>query len=111
LDAGVSSGTGQLALAFAVEEANLRGLPVVAFFGLTEFAEANLRHYLFMLEGLREAKEELRGLGIRLVIGQVSPAVGVLELSKNASQIVVDKGYLRTSRQWVSSVAKKAQSQ
>jgi deoxyribodipyrimidine photo-lyase len=94
------------ALNYAIEEANLRGLPVVVFFGLTEYPEANLRHYMFMLEGLREAKEELRGMGIRLVIQQVSPALGVLELAKAASQIVVDKGYLRTSRQWVNYVAK-----
>jgi deoxyribodipyrimidine photo-lyase len=97
------------ALDYAVEEANLRGLPVVVFFGLTEYPEANLRHYLFMLQGLREAKEELRGLGIRLMIQQVSPELGVLELAKKASQIVVDKAYLRTNRQWVGYVAKKAQ--
>ncbi|MCW4025424.1 MAG: deoxyribodipyrimidine photo-lyase [Candidatus Bathyarchaeota archaeon] len=97
------------ALDYAIEEANLRGLPVVVFFGLTEYPEANLRHYLFMLQGLREAKEELRGLGIRLVIQQVSPELGVLELAKKASQIVVDKAYLRTNRQWVGYVAKKAQ--
>jgi deoxyribodipyrimidine photo-lyase len=42
------------ALEHAVREANARGVPVVVYFGLTDsFPGANLRHYRFMLEGLR----------------------------------------------------------
>jgi len=50
------------ALEYAVERANDLSKPVVVVFGLTAaFPQANERHYRFMLEGLRETKEALRG--------------------------------------------------
>ena len=48
------------ALEYAIQEANRLGQPLVAVFGLTdEFPEANLRHYAFMLEGLRQTQAAL----------------------------------------------------
>ena len=43
------------ALEYAVELANHLDRPLMVVFGLTDgYPEANLRHYRFMLEGLRE---------------------------------------------------------
>jgi len=48
------------ALTLAIALANERNLPVVVGFGLTpNYPEANLRHYAFMLEGLREVRKKL----------------------------------------------------
>lgn len=89
------------ALEYAIREANELHQPVVAFFGLTEsYPEANERHYYFLLEGLKEVRRSLREIGIQLVVWRGSPEFGVTELSKEASLVVVDRGYLRTEKGW-----------
>ncbi|HKL76593.1 MAG TPA: deoxyribodipyrimidine photo-lyase, partial [Halanaerobiales bacterium] len=46
------------ALEFAIERANKLNKSLSVFFVLnTDFPEANLRHYQFMLEGLKEIRE------------------------------------------------------
>ncbi|MBN2027079.1 MAG: deoxyribodipyrimidine photo-lyase [Actinobacteria bacterium] len=89
------------ALAYAATAANERGQPLVVFFGLTtSYPSANQRHYRFMLEGLAETQAGLADMGIRLVARVKSPQKGALELSRDASLVVVDRGYLRHQRQW-----------
>ena len=57
------------ALEYAIEKANELRKPLLAIFGITEnFPNANLRHYYFMFEGLKETKAELAKRGIQLVI-------------------------------------------
>ncbi|MGC4031028.1 MAG: hypothetical protein QM754_04690 [Tepidisphaeraceae bacterium] len=47
------------ALEYAVDRANELGLPVVVCFGLMDdYPEANERHYLFLLQGLRDVRGE-----------------------------------------------------
>ena len=59
------------ALEYAVQEANRLGQPLVGVFGLTdEFPEANLRHYAFMLEGLRQTQAALVRRGVQLAGGK-----------------------------------------
>jgi len=94
------------ALTYAIIKANRLNKPLVAFFGVTpSFPEANLRHYHFMLEGLQETSNLLQEIGVKLVISNKSPERGAVELSKNSCLIVVDKGYLKTLKQWYRSVA------
>ncbi|MBS3814824.1 deoxyribodipyrimidine photo-lyase [Candidatus Bipolaricaulota bacterium] len=94
------------ALQLAINRANELGLPVVTYFGLTDdFPEGNLRHYTFMIEGLRETKETLANRGIALLIGQEEPPEGVVNLAAEASLVVVDRGYLRIQRRWRREVA------
>jgi deoxyribodipyrimidine photo-lyase len=89
------------ALEFAVLKANELRQPLVAFFGITDkFPEANERHYTFMLEGLKEVKHALEKRGIRMVILHKSPETGVLQLAKEASLAVVDRGYLKIQKAW-----------
>jgi deoxyribodipyrimidine photo-lyase len=90
-----------MALEYAFSWADKLDKPLVVFFGLTRgFKEANLRHYTFMLEGLREVKAQLEEIGVKLVVRGESPELGVVALSKDACATVADKGYLKTLRQW-----------
>ena len=97
------------ALEYAVGEANGRNLPVVVAFGLTDrFPEANLRHYVFMLEGLEEVREGLQRRGIRFVLQHRSPELAATALAEDAALVVTDRGYLRIQRQWRRHVAANA---
>jgi deoxyribodipyrimidine photo-lyase len=95
------------ALEFAIQKANELHKPLVVFFGLTDsFPEANQRHYVFMLEGLQEMTKSLEKRGIPFIIQHISPEKGILLLAKDASLVVVDRGYLRIQREWRNQAAK-----
>jgi deoxyribodipyrimidine photo-lyase len=97
------------ALEVAIAEANERRLPVVTGFGLMDgYPEANLRHYAFMLQGLKETEASLKGRGIPMVVRQGAPDAVALELAKDAALVVCDRGYLRHQKAWRACVAKKA---
>lgn len=97
------------ALEYAVRRANELRKPLLVFFGLTgKFPRANLRHYFFMLQGLRQVKAALERRGIRLVIRKTSPESGAEEMGKRCSLVVVDRGYLRIQRRWRKRLAERA---
>lgn len=99
------------ALEYSILKANEFRQPVVVFFGITDhYPEANLRHYVFMLEGLKEVKQGLRDRKIQLVVRHQSPELGAIQMAKKASLVVVDRGYLRIQRQWREYVAKRIDS-
>ena len=96
------------ALEHAVQKANGLNQPLVVFFGITSrFPEANERHYVFMVEGLRETQQALKEKGIQMVIQPRSPEKGILGMAEKASLVVTDRGYLRIQRQWREAVARK----
>jgi deoxyribodipyrimidine photo-lyase len=89
------------ALTYTIQLANKAKLPVVVYFGLTsEFPEANYRHYWFMLEGLQEVDSKLRSMDIKFVIKIGNPIQHLVELSKKASLVIVDRGYLKVNKVW-----------
>jgi deoxyribodipyrimidine photo-lyase len=95
------------ALEYAVSVANELRIPVVVLFGLTEgFPEANLRHYTFMLEGLKEVEASLAKRGIRFVLQRRSPEKAACDMAKEASLVVTDRGYLRIQKAWREHVAR-----
>lgn len=95
------------AMEYAVEWANRLRLPLMVFFGLTpRYPGANRRHYLFMLEGLREVDKTLSERGAQFVVRMVSPERGALQLARDAALLVVDRGYLREQREWRAKVAR-----
>jgi deoxyribodipyrimidine photo-lyase len=97
------------ALEYAVQQANALGQGVLVGFGLMDdYPEANLRHYTFMLEGLRETQASLSPQGIRMVIQRGAPADVALALGKKASLIVCDRGYLSHQKAWRKQVARSA---
>lgn len=94
------------ALEYAILKANELCKPLLVFFGLTEsFPEANLRHFAFLLEGLKETEEKLRKRGIQMVVLHTDPCKGVLRFAREAALVVTDRGYLRIQRAWRKQVA------
>ncbi len=95
------------ALEYAIIKANEFRKPILVFFGITDaFPEANERHYVFMLEGLREVEQSLEERGIQMVILHKSPEMGAVQLAKKASLAVVDRGYLKIQRRWRNDAAR-----
>ena len=96
------------ALEYAVETADQLHLPLVVFFGITgKYPGANRRHYLFMLEGLKEVSASLQERGIRFVARKTPPDKGALDLTSEAALLVMDRGYLRHQREWRRKVSKR----
>jgi len=90
-----------LALTFAILKANKLNKPIIAFFGITPtYPKANLRHFQFMLEGLREVNNSLEEIGIKAIVLKKSPEKGIVNLAKDSCLIVADKGYLKIIKQW-----------
>jgi len=57
------------ALDVAIEAGNLLGLPVVVFFSvIPNYPNANLRHYHFMAQGLRDVEEDAAERGVGFVV-------------------------------------------
>ena len=97
------------ALEYAVQQANDLGQRLLVVFGLTDdYPEANLRHYAFMLEGLKDVQEALSERGIKLAVRRGPPDGVALEAGEDASLIVTDRGYMRPQRRWRERVAKEA---
>jgi deoxyribodipyrimidine photo-lyase len=97
------------ALEYAIQQANRLGQGVLVAFGLMDdYPEANLRHYTFMLEGLKETQNSLARRGIKMVVQKGAPAEVALKLGRNASVIVCDCGYLRHQKAWRDQVAQQA---
>ena len=97
------------ALEYAVQRANDLDQPLLVVFGLTDdYPEANLRHYTFMLEGLKDAQEALKKRSIKMVVREGSPDKVALEAGKEASLIVTDRGYMRPQKRWRERVAREA---
>jgi deoxyribodipyrimidine photo-lyase len=97
------------ALEYAIELANHLDRPLMVVFGLTDgYPEANLRHYRFMLEGLRETAATLAKRGIQMAVQLGSPPDVALKAGQKAAVIVCDCGYLRFQKAWRRSVARKA---
>jgi deoxyribodipyrimidine photo-lyase len=96
------------ALVYAIREANRRGLPLLAVFGVTQrFPEGNTRSYAFMLEGLQETQQALQDRGIQLAVQLRPPVEAVAGLARDAALVVVDRGYLRIERRWRKRVAQR----
>ncbi|MCX5914261.1 MAG: deoxyribodipyrimidine photo-lyase, partial [Deltaproteobacteria bacterium] len=95
------------ALEYAVSLANEHRLPPVVLFGLTDaFPEANLRHYTFMLEGLKDVGASLEKRGIQFVLRRQSPEKAACDMAKEAALVVTDRGYLRIQKVWREHVAR-----
>jgi deoxyribodipyrimidine photo-lyase len=89
------------ALEYSIKMDNKLKKPLLTYFGLTEFPEANERHYKFLLEGLKDLKSSLEDRGITFVLRLCSPPEGAVELAENASMLITDRGYLKIQRIWI----------
>lgn len=94
------------ALEYAIGQANELKLPVRVIFGLTEdYPETSLRHYTFMLEGLREIQDALARRGIAMAVRTGDPPEVAVKAGRDAALLVCDRGYLRHQKRWRSEVA------
>ncbi len=90
----------------ALAYATARNQPCLVAFALCDdFPSANLRHYRFMLEGLREVQAALRAQGIEFVVLHGDPVALIIAAASEASMVVTDCSYLRLQRAWRSRVA------
>lgn len=97
------------ALEAAVAKANELALPLLVAFGITDdYPEANLRHYRFMAEGLRDVAADLRARGIAFVLKHGNPTEVAAELAAAAAFVVCDGAYLRHLREWRRELARTA---
>src|SRR5829696_8559882 len=97
------------ALEYAVQRANELDQRLLVVFGLTDdYPEANLRHYTFMLEGLKDVQEALQKRGIKLAVREGSPEEVALDAGKHASLVITDRGYMRPQKKWREKVASEA---
>ncbi len=90
------------ALNSAIVLANELHVPVITVFVVTDYPEANLRHYTFMLEGLEVVAEQLKERKIPFVMRRGKPAVEVAQLAQelDAAAVVSDMCELREPRAW-----------
>lgn len=94
------------ALEYAIEQANELAKPLLVAFGLMDdYPEANLRHYTFMLEGLKDVQEALAKRRIKMIVQHGNPESIAVKLGQEAALVVVDRGYLKIQKQWYKNVA------
>ncbi|MBO9700331.1 MAG: deoxyribodipyrimidine photo-lyase [Sporocytophaga sp.] len=89
------------ALEYAALKANELELPLLVVFGLMDdYPEANLRHYRFMLEGLRDTANLLSKRNINFILKKGTPPEIAKEFADDAAIVFCDMGYLRHQRLW-----------
>jgi deoxyribodipyrimidine photo-lyase len=97
------------ALEYAVQRANDLDQRLLVVFGITDdYPEANLRHYTFMLEGLKDVQRALEKRGIKMVVREGFPDEVALGAGEDASLVVTDRGYMRPQKKWREKVAREA---
>jgi deoxyribodipyrimidine photo-lyase len=90
------------ALDVAIEAANLLGLPVVVYFQvIPNYPNANLRHYHFLQQGLRDVAEDAaeRGVGFVLRRSPESSLEAFLE-QVEAALLIGDENPCREPERW-----------
>ena len=97
------------ALDAAIEAANLLCLPVVVYFQvIPNYPNANLRHYHFLQQGLRDAEEDARERGVGFVVRRAPEASleGFLE-EVRASLLIGDENPCREPERWRTVLARR----
>jgi deoxyribodipyrimidine photo-lyase len=89
------------ALDVAVEAANILGFPVVAYFGVVpNYPNANLRHYHFLQQGLRDAAEDAAERGIGFVVRRPPETLESFLAEVQAALLIGDENPCREPERW-----------
>ncbi len=90
------------AVDIAVEVANLLGLPLVVYFaGISNFPHANLRHYVFLNQGLRDVEEDLARRNIAFVMRRAPhDSHEKLLADVRAAFLIGDENPMREPERW-----------
>ena len=90
------------ALDVAIDTANLLGVPVVVFFSvIPNYPNANLRHYFFLQQGLRDVAEDAAARGVEFVVRRYpdNSLEAFLEES-GAALLIGDENPCREPERW-----------
>ena len=97
------------ALDVAIEAGNLLGLPVVVYFSvIPNYPNANLRHYHFLAQGLRDVAEDAAARGVGFVVRR--PPDNSLEAfleEVEAALVIGDENPCREPERWRRVLAKR----
>jgi len=97
------------ALDVAIQAGNLLDLPVVVYFQvIPNYPNANLRHYHFLQQGLRDVAEDAEARGVGFVVRRTSESTleGFLEEVK-AALLIGDENPCREPERWRQVLAKR----
>jgi deoxyribodipyrimidine photo-lyase len=97
------------AVNLAVEVANLLGLPLVVYFaGISNFPSANLRHYVFLQQGLPDIEEDLAKRNIAFVMRRAPhESHEKLLADVDAAFLIGDENPMREPERWRKQLAEK----
>jgi deoxyribodipyrimidine photo-lyase len=96
------------ALDVATAAANLLGLPVVIYFGvIPNYPNANLRHYHFLQQGLRDAAEDAAERGIGFIVRRAPETLASFLEEVRAALLVGDENPCREPERWRSVLARR----
>ncbi len=89
------------ALDVAIEAANILGLPVVVYFGvIPNYPNANLRHYHFLQQGLRDAAEDAAERGVGFVVRRAPEKLEAFLEEVRAALLIGDENPCREPERW-----------
>ncbi len=98
------------ALLFSYEKALEKKVPLIVVFCLvTDFLNAGIRQFNFMLDGLQEVEKDLSKLGIKFKLLKGKPELQIPKLIKdtNAGCLITDFDPLKIKRKWKEEVNNK----
>ncbi len=96
------------ALDIAIEAANLLGLPVVVYFSvISNYPNANLRHYHFLQQGLRDIAEDAAERGVGFVVRRHPDTLEAFLEETAAALLVGDENPLREPESWRAGLARR----
>jgi deoxyribodipyrimidine photo-lyase len=97
------------AVDLAVKVANLLGLPLIVYFaGISNFPHANLRHYVFLNQGLPDIEADLSARNITFVMRRApNESHEQLLADVHAAFLVGDENPMRVPEQWRKHLAAK----
>ncbi len=97
-----------LALDVAIEAGNLLGLPVVIYFQvIPNYPNANLRHYHFLQQGLRDVAEDAATRGVGFVVRRTPCTLEAFLEEVRAALVIGDENPCREPERWRAVLAKR----
>jgi deoxyribodipyrimidine photo-lyase len=89
------------ALDVAIEAANLLGLPVVVYFQvIPNYPNANLRHYHFLQQGLRDVAEDAAERGVGFIVRRSPSRLEEFLEETRAALLIGDENPCREPERW-----------
>jgi len=89
------------AIDVAIEAGNLLGLPVVVYFQvIPNYPNANLRHYHFLQQGLRDVAEDAAARGVGFVVRRSPQKLEAFLEEVRAALVIGDENRCREPERW-----------